>query len=126
MNQAVGDRQNADRADDRQIAPVAPGQNFAERHRHQGGQKRAVDHRGGQHAKNGAVGHRRAPGKPQPEQGDQPPALQRHPPGPVGNGGQQKPGHHGGDDAERHFMGMPLNGRKYRAHRDVTGQNGNP
>src|SRR3546814_1616291 len=55
-------------------------------------------------------GDRDTPGDPGREQTRQRQTLQRQPPGPIGNGRQQKAGDHGAAEAEDHLVAVPGDG----------------
>ena len=88
VHQPIGDKQRADGGEDRQIAPVLPGDDLASGDEQQNGQEREVDGGGRPGAEHGRGGHGEPAGEPEQHQPEQGSALQRQPAGPVGNRGQ--------------------------------------
>ncbi len=107
MHQQIGDDEEHKRCCHRQVAPVAPCDNFAGGDGEERGGKRQI---GKDRQPRGKLRRNHA-GKtseqPKTRERGQRIAAHRQPAGPVRNGRQQEAGHGRHHEAEQHFMHMP-------------------
>lgn len=106
MDQDVGDDQQREREHDRQVAPVPAGDDFPPDDDARRGKKGEVGERGGKRAGPRRQDDRDAARQPEQGQRRQRSALQRQPPRPVRNGGQEETADRRTDEAEKEFVEM--------------------
>ncbi len=121
MEQQVGCNEHAQQTQHDQITPVFACHNFAQarngQHQWHCNIKRSND----ACWKVSAEQDRGTANHPKAEQDNERPAHNGHPPGPVGNRGQQKPCNNGAQIAEKELMGVPRDRIKRNRQLDVPG-----
>jgi hypothetical protein len=92
MEHDIADNQHAEHDEDTEIAPILAGDDLAQRHRRERSEEDDVDHGGEPSAPDRRTSHRYAARQPKHAEAGQRIAVDRQPPGPIRNCGQQEAG----------------------------------
>ena len=126
MHEKIADEEQRQGGEHRQVAPVAAGQDLARHDGEEEGRKGEIeDCRGGSAQCRGEENRGPAGGPSQQEKRERP-ALQRHSPRPVGDGGEEKAGDSRGGKAIDHLVDVPDDGGKRARNDESPGIGGKP
>jgi hypothetical protein len=123
MKSNVAGEQQAHQANDFQVSPILARENLARNRGDQQRKKSGINESRRQPADFGRECDGDTPRQPQCDQNGQGRTLDRQPPGPVRNRGEQKSGHHRRQIAVQHFVDVPVDRPESCPHLQFTIEN---